>query len=167
MADGFRFRLETVLVLRRRAVEAAQRVVADRLRRIGAIESRMARVGRHMGAQRDAMRGMLVAGRVDTQAVAAQSVFLSDLDQARGALRATRDRHRGELETERRKLIDASVSLKAIEKLKERRYRAYMDRLRRRARRQEDETGQNIYGRRADADGVDRLGGERFDERVA
>jgi flagellar FliJ protein len=132
MAAKFTFRLETVLRLRRRAFEEAQRVVAERLRAIAGERSIIAAARASWEDHRTQSRTVQGAERLDVAAVRSYRTHMLFLNRRVADCEARIRRHETQLETERAAMVAAQVAVKAIEKLKERRFNRYLDEVNRR-----------------------------------
>ena len=121
MAKRFRFRLETVLRLRRRAFEEQQRIVAARQAQIARREAAIVAIETEIAAELERSRSTQQAVHIDVAAVRAGRTHVRNLRGRITQLRSEITEHERLLETERAQMIQASIAVKAIEKLKERR----------------------------------------------
>lgn len=125
MARGFQFRLETVLRVRREAFEQRQRIVAARLRALQEEQRRAADLHGRIAEALDESRAAQASGAVDLQRVRGLRVFVFSMRQQLEQVNFAIKRQEELLQKERAAMIEASVALKAIEKLKERRRQRY------------------------------------------
>jgi flagellar FliJ protein len=93
-------------------------------------------------------RRMQSPGMLDVGVVRRHRVRITCLEDAIAAAQRRIDEHEAQLEQERSELAKASVALKAIEQLKERRYNRYMEEANRADRREQDEFAAQMYVRR-------------------
>lgn len=126
MSRGFTFRLETVLRVRREAFEERQRVVAVRLRGLQAEQHRAADLEGRIALALEESRLAQAGGVVDLQQVRGLRVFVFSLRQQLEQVNFAIKRQEEHLRKERAAMIEASVALKAIEKLRERRLERYL-----------------------------------------
>jgi len=158
MARRFVFRLETVLRLRRQALEKCQRVVADRLRHIAEEQAVIATCQRRKAEQVAELRTVRSLGVLNVAAVCRHQEHMIHLEQTIVSAEQRIAEHEDHLRKEREELVQASVAVKAIERLKERRYARYLEEVRRAERLEQDELATQLYLRqRAEA-----TRGERF-----
>lgn len=147
MARGFVFKLEPVLRLRRRALEDAQRVVATRLRAIAqersAIDSAEARIAEQCGAS----RSIQATGVLDVPAVRGHRTLTRFLRTCIAESEARIAAHEGELAKERAAMVEASVAVKSLEKLEQRRRERYEQEQRRREAAESDEIALQLHRR--------------------
>ncbi|MBS1795810.1 MAG: flagellar export protein FliJ [Acidobacteria bacterium] len=156
-----KYRLETVLELRRRGKEEAARQVGVRLQMLQAAEEELARrqqrlrecFERQHRAQQ-AMNEQLARG-LAARSILAHQNFLNDLRQLEAGLRAEVDqqiktvaRAEKDLETARDRLIEAARELKSIETHKENWKTAERTTRNRREQKISDEIGAILHGRR-------------------
>jgi flagellar FliJ protein len=131
MAKRFRFRLETVLKVRRQREDQQKRVVAAKVRRLTDLQSQARSVDEQIAQAVQAARGSRHPGALDMSQIARQRFWLGHLQrllvETAGQIREVAE----ELHRERRVLIDLAKDRKALEKLKEtqaQRYQAELDR---------------------------------------
>lgn len=145
VAGGFTFKLETLLKVRRRELQAAQRVVAERLRTIGGIESMIDRANEWIAWEYDQVRGALANQRFDARTMIRSGDYVASLRSQVEVNKNTLTDQRRVLASEREALVRASVNVKALEKLRERRLAEYRQQQERRERSAEDEAAVNGY----------------------
>lgn len=145
MARRFIFRLETVLRLRRQALEECQRVVADRLRRIAEERALIASCRRRIGAEAEQSRLVRCKASLNVVAVRRHQDHVMYLEQTIEAAQQRIQEHEEHLRRERAELAKASVAVKAIERLKERRYARYLEEVKRAERLEQDELTTQMY----------------------
>ena len=146
MATAFRFRLSTVLRVRRLTLQTHQRAVAARLAAIRDLQQRGDRLRRAIDEQTTAARASLGVGGPGSEPVplAVEQViwdrqYLARLRRELHESLASQDQHRSALVLERRALAEALKGVRSLERLEERQsevWRREMDRL---ERREEDE----------------------------
>ena len=147
MAKRFRFRLQAVLQVRKRKLDEARRVVADRYRRIGRIKNRIA-VCRNGIAE------------AESQSRVAQGVAAPDVSMLRryrsyvgamhrGIADAESEMHREheQLRPEQQQLARANQEVKAIEKLRERQWARHREAEVRAERAENDEIALQLHRR--------------------
>lgn len=141
MAKPFRFRLETVLRVRRQREDAAKRVVADRLRQMAEVKAEMAAMQGQIASELDAFREAHGSGTLDMRQVARHRYWLVQLDQ--GVM--TNESRLRDLESalakERQELAEARKQVRILEKLEERQRERYMKELERAEAAENDEIG--------------------------
>ena len=131
MAKRFRFRLETVLKVRRQREDQQKRVVAGKAREVTSLGSRTRAIGMRIAQAVGAARGLRRTGPMDMSQIARQRFWISHLQRA---LIETRQQMQGterELARERQVLADLARDRKTLEKLKDKqaeRYQAEIDR---------------------------------------
>ncbi len=147
MAQQFKFRLETVRRVRQLDFEARQRVVAERLRKIGSEKAIIAALKRERKSMNDETKRLLSGGQVNVDGVSRYRLGVGYLrDQILDAENRIAS-HEKELATERAAMVKASVEVKAIEKLKERQLAAHELQLKRLESAEQDETAQQLFHR--------------------
>lgn len=139
MAKRFQFRLETVLRLRREREQAQQRVVAERVRALGAAQGRLRSAGERLIDAVSAARGQRGVGSLDLAQIARQRFWLGHLQRV-----ITEEEHAlqaiaRDLSAERRRLAVLARDRRAIEKLRERQEQRYKSELERVERIEMDE----------------------------
>lgn len=149
MPKRFRFRLEPVLRLRRRAVDEQMRVVGEQLRRLGRCRETMAKLRRQVDE-------LLTRSRVERSNTDVDIGM--QLQEQRWRLhlkrRIAKQAERllemaGVLRSAQAKLADLSKDVKVIEKLRERQYRTFSEEQSREERLEADEQAMQIFLRRA------------------
>ena len=150
MAKRFTFRLETVLRLRQRAFEEAQRVVATRLRAIGRERSMIEAARVQISEQVAQSRAVQSADRLDVGSVCRHRAYVMFLSRGIAECTERMRQHEKELAAERKAMIDASVAVKAIEKLKERRLARHLAELNRQETAEQNEFAIQMHRRGTD-----------------
>lgn len=145
MAGGFVFKLETLLKVRRRELQAAQRVVAERLRTIDGVESMIRQANEWIAWEYDQVRGALAEQRFDARTMIRSGDYVATLRGQVEVNKSTLADQRRLLAGEREALVRASVKVKALEKLRERRLAEYRQQQNRWLRSAEDEAAVNAY----------------------
>ncbi|MBN1345966.1 MAG: flagellar export protein FliJ [Phycisphaerae bacterium] len=145
MARRFKFRLETVLKIRKQREDAAKRVVAERLRQVAAVQDETAALQRQMDQEIAGFRQSHSAGRIDITVTRRHRHWLIHLDQgilmAHGRLA---ELHRA-LAGDRAILTEARKQVRILEKLEERQRERYRQELTRDEARENDEIGNALY----------------------
>jgi flagellar FliJ protein len=131
MAGQFRFRLEVVERLRRQAQDAQRRVVADAVRAVQRVETRIEHLTRQLADTMDRARGTQGVARLDVVSLRGHQIYRGYLHRQLLQSTAELARRQRELQAERAKLAEASKRLKVIEKLRERHWNRYVTALRR------------------------------------
>jgi len=147
VAQKFKFRLETVRRVRQLEFEAKQRIVANRLRKIGSEQAIIAALERERESMNEETKRLLSGGHVNIDGVSRYRVRVGylrgpDLDAENRILA-----HERELKAERAAMVKASVAVKALEKLEERQLAAYELQQRRLETVEQDETAQQMHRR--------------------
>jgi flagellar export protein FliJ len=149
MAAAFRFRLEVVRELRKRARDAQQRVVARAGSETARAHQRVEQLADQISDTKQHEVLARSAPRMDIRAVSSLAIHRAWLGrQSELATAEHRERLRI-LDAEREKLAEAGRRLKAIEKLRERRWNAYVRALKKAEQAQLDETAIQRYLRAA------------------
>ena len=147
MAKRFTFRLETVLRLRRRTFEEAQRVVATRLRAVGREQAMVEATGVQVREQTAQRRSVQTARRLDVGAVRGHRAYVMFLHRRIGEGEQRIRQHEEKLESERAAMIQASVAVKALEKLKERRRARHLEEVKRQEAAEHNEIALQMHRR--------------------
>ena len=151
MAQKFKFRLETVRRVRQLEFEEKQRVVADRLRRIGSEQAIIAALEQERASMNEETRRLLSGGHVNVGGVSRYRVRVGYLRNQILDAENRISEHERALVMERAAMVKASVAVKAIEKLKERQLAAYELQLKRLETVEQDETAQQMHRRTEDS----------------
>lgn len=157
MASRFQFRLETVLRLRRRRFEERERVVAARLRLMEEERMRIATAERAIAEAADKSRALQAAGPLDVASIRRQRGHMQVQHGLIGEAMQRLAEHEAQLARERAAMIEAHVALKAIEKLKERRYARYLEEVKRAETAEQNEAAINRYRRGRGGEAIDRV----------
>jgi flagellar FliJ protein len=139
MARPFRFRLETVLKLRKQNEDEHKRIVADRVRQLNEVRRRLTQMENQIELEAELVRAGRIRGRIEAQDLARGRHWLSYLQRA---LLETQDHMRtveARLDRERAELARAAKEAKALEKLKERQRQRHQAEEKRIERRELDE----------------------------
>jgi flagellar FliJ protein len=120
MPKPFKFRLETVLKLRKQNEDKHKRIVADRIRQLNAVRERMAAQERQIAWETEAVRTSRARGTISVEALARGRHWLTHLQRSlletQGHARAIK----AHLAQERSDLARAAKEARALEKLRER-----------------------------------------------
>lgn len=119
MAKRFRFRLETVLKVRRQVADEKKRVVADRLREISALQGNLMMVNEQIAATYRKTRENAVHQHLDVQDLSKRRFWTSHLQRNVLETQFRIDKARQQLAKDRDVLAEASKELKVVEKLRE------------------------------------------------
>jgi flagellar protein FliJ len=126
MAKRFAFRLEPLLRLRQQREDEKKRIVAQRLREIGALEHRRQTLQVEIGRQTQIMRDVLVAETVDVDQLKMSRHWVIRLRRGVLELDAQISGQRALLAQERADLAEARKDTKVLERLKDRQRGAYL-----------------------------------------
>lgn len=141
MSKKFQFRLDVVRDMRRRARDEAARLVAAKLVEAAAVQRRVEEFSRQMRDTVEMGRSDRAGGSIEIAALKLQQYYgkwLHDrIVEASSKLRQVE----AELTDERMKLSLATAKLKAIEKLRERRWQRHLQLVRREEQAITDEVG--------------------------
>lgn len=137
---GFRFGLSTVLLVRQRCLEQRQIELADAVARLRQVASEKAAIEERIRQHRQRCRAVVVPGRLDVAALRAASQFEAAQTEHVAALDSQHRQLSAEIEHLRDAVVDADRQLRAIEKLREQRYREHLADQRRAEQRQLDES---------------------------
>ncbi len=144
MAKRFQFRLDVVRGLRKQARDRQRRAVAEALGRVTGVERRIEQLTDELRETVEMSRGERQAERLDLAALRGQQFYRGWLH---GALRdSSRElaENKAALDAERTRLGEATAQLKAIEKLRERRWKRHVTQLRREGQAFDDEVAGRI-----------------------
>jgi flagellar export protein FliJ len=153
MPSGFRFRLETVLKLRRRRADDCRRAVAARLREIGSVAAKIAALETRLAteieeARRDARPGAEAEAPDDLIVrMRRHRLYMGHLRRCIEAQQAALTELRSSLQQEQRVLTEAAKQVKVIEKLRARQLARHDEVERRAEQTAHDETALNIHRR--------------------
>ncbi len=141
MAKRFKFNLEVVRTIRRRAEEEQQRVVARKTAELVELEAQLHRLRDEVAQECRGKRDRQHAGPMDVDQLRRVQFYLGSLR------RAIEDRERlrvdlvDALNVERRKLADRSAQRKVLDKLREKRWAAHRGKILKEEQAQTDEIG--------------------------
>jgi len=139
MAAPFRFRLRTILKLRKQKENEHKRIVAVRVRELNGIRQRADRIQQQIRQETEAVRAERSTGVLSIQDIGRHRHWLTHLQRS---LLDTYNQARSTeaiLAQERSELASASREAKAVEKLKERQKKRHDEELRRKEDRELDE----------------------------
>ena len=139
MARPFRFKLETVLKLRKRKEDEHKRIVARRLRQLNVVRWRAVHIEHQIKQEVEAVRAGRTQGTISVQNIARGRHWLSYLQRTLLEARARVRVVEGQLAQERAELARVAKDAKALEKLKERQARRHEEEQKRLERRELDE----------------------------
>jgi len=147
VAKRFKFRLETVLKIRKRREDAAKREVAVRLGEIARVEGEMAALREQIRVEIDGFRASHATGQINVTQIARHRHWLVHLDRGvltcENRLRELRERLSGD----RAALAEARKRVRVLEKLEERQRERYMKDLNRAEVRELDEISNVLFVR--------------------
>lgn len=140
MAMKNRFRLNTVLKLRKQREDEHRRIVAVRLREIMRTQERIMTLSNQVEKEIDAMRGGRQGGMLDVTQIARHRHWLTHLQRGILETEAQLRAIQAKLSQERAELVSASCDRKALDTLKERHVAKIRIQAEKRRRQEEDET---------------------------
>ena len=149
MAKRFRFRLEVVRKLREQGRDAQRRVVADALRALNSVEERIDRLTQELRGTLQRARSEQRVERLDVASLRAHQYYRSWLHRKIMEAGIELNDKTLRLDRERTKLGEASARLKAIERLRERRWQRHRILLRREDQSTTDESALQLHQRQA------------------
>lgn len=144
MARRFRFRLETVLRVRRIGEREAQRRVARKLREIARLDEQNRRTVDQIRQAWEELRGAQRGGRIDPLELARGRAWLAHLRRLVQQRTAHRARLSAELAGLQRELREARIRSRMLETLRERRWNEYRSAAQRREQAELDETARDL-----------------------
>lgn len=147
MAVRFRFRLEVVRTLRKRAQDEQRRVVAECVRRQRQLTRRIEDVNRALRGNVELTRATSNTVAIDVRSLRLGHAYMGRLQHRVIEARAELSECDGELNAEREKLADATGQVKAIEKLREKKWERHCTKVRRDEQAAMDEAALQMYGR--------------------
>ncbi len=145
MAKRFKFRLATVLKIRKQREDAAKRVVADRLREVGQVQGEIDSLQDQILRELGMFRESHATGRIDVTQIARHRHWLIHLDQGVMLARTRLGELQDQLSGDRAALAEARKQVRVLEKLEERQYERYMKDLNRAETRELDEIGNIVH----------------------
>jgi len=145
MAKKDRFRLETVLKLRRQRENEHQRIVAERLREIMRTQERIMKLSDQIDQEIDAMRGGRRGGKLDVTEIAKHRHWVTHLQRGVLETEAQVRSLQAKLAQERAELVAASRDKKALDTLKSRHESKLRREAKKRLRLEEDEMASRLY----------------------
>lgn len=120
MPKPFKFRLETVLKLRKQNEDKHKRIVADRIRQLNAVRERMSAQERQIASETEAVRTSRARGTISVEALARGRHWLTHLQRSLLETQGHARVIKAHLAQERSDLARAAKEARALEKLKER-----------------------------------------------
>ncbi len=148
MARSFRFRLETVRRLRKQAMDAQRRVVAEAVQAVAGVEERIAALTLERHGAADQSRDAMRIHCFDLVSLSGQHIYRGWLDREIAKSNESLAQKRAELDAERERLAETSKELKVIEKLRERQWKRFCVKLAREEQVANDEAALQMYLRR-------------------
>jgi len=142
---GFRFRLENVLRHRRNIERDRKRDLAEALARLGALQDELADIVRRMRQADADLRAGGLSGRLDMGFLAAHRRFMVSMRQKALGLAQKIRAAQAEVEQARAAVVQAATDRKVMEKLRERKLAAWMERVSAQQDRAYDEIGMRLY----------------------
>ena len=157
MARRFEFRLEVVRKLREQARDVRRRAVGDAVRAVRSAEERLDHLTGQLRDTVEITRGEQRTPALDVNALRGHQFYRNWLHRRimESDLELTQQRRR--LDKERSNLGEASARLKAIEKLRDKRWARHLIQLRREEQGMMDEAAVGSFARRLHA--IDEGGG--------
>ena len=116
---GFRFRMETILALRKQREELLQRQLADSQRALAAEEQRLQLIDEALKSQTKSFAELQMPGPLDMGRIRLESVRLAALESELSAQAGRVEREQKRVAEDREALLQASREKKALEKLRE------------------------------------------------
>jgi len=138
MAAKFRFRLETVLKLRKQEQETHRRAVAEAIHAVGLAEERVSRLSQELRSTFEQRREAQQAACIDVSTLRGHQIYQGWLQRRILESGVEWDERQRMLAEQRSRLADASKRLKVIEKLRERQWTKHQAKQRR-----EEQAGQD------------------------
>jgi len=145
MAKRFRFRLETLLRIRRHHEDLARQQVARRLGEVAEADRRIARLQEQIAEHVRALRAGPMVGPLDVAALTRSRFWLTHLRHGMWQTAGQRRELSGQLDADRTALQEAHRQTRVIESLRERRKRQYDYEVARTERIENDEIGLNQF----------------------
>ncbi len=149
MAKLFKFRLETVLRVRRQKEDEKKRIVARRIREVLAQEKHINNLQKQTIATVTDIQRQMQNGSVDVDLISRQRYWLSHLHQMGLQAQLHLRQLNQQLAQERLVLSEAAKEVKVLEKLRERLWQRYQKQLQKQEILEADDLsiGRFIYGR--------------------
>ena len=155
MAKRFQFRLEVVRKLREQARDMQRRVVADAVREVRGVEERVDQLTDQLRATVELTRGEQRTQRLDVPSLRGHQFYRNWLHRRIRESNLELCEKRARLDTERTRLGEASARLKAIEKLRDKRWVRHLTQVGREEQAAMDEVAVGGFIRRRIAIGGD------------
>ncbi len=148
MARRFVFGLQTVLELRAIREQQQRRRFAQALAGLAGIEQRIAGLRRQRIAEQQALGDDQRAGRGDAASWLARRGWIAQLDRQIAAWQARRQQAAEIVEQQRRLWQQKRNELRALQRLRDRRFAAWRKSQQKRTQREHDELAQQLHTRR-------------------
>lgn len=145
MAKRFRFRLETVLEVRRQAQQAQQRVLALAVQEAVGLENRVAQVDGLQRQTLDQLRVDQTGPRLNVVGLRQRHYFRGGLQRVLDELKMDLERRRDVVRGEREKLAQARKRFRVIENLRNRQWSRHLAERTKAERIQMDEAALRFY----------------------
>jgi flagellar export protein FliJ len=158
MAKRFQFRLEVVRKIREQARDVQRRVVADAVREVRGVEERMDQLTDQLRNTVELTRGEQQTQQLDVPSLRGHQFYRNWLHRRIWESDLELAEKRAKLDAERGKLGEASARLKAIEKLRDKRWVRHLTQVGREEQTSMDEVAVGGFVRRRHSIGGD--GGE-------
>ena len=155
MAMRFQFRLEVVRKLREQARDVQRRVVADAVREVRGVEARMDQLTDQLRNTVELTRGEQQTQRLDVPSLRGHQFYRNWLHRRIWESNLELAEKRARLDAERGRLGEASARLKAIEKLRDKRWARHQTQVRREEQAAMDEVAVGGFVRRRHSIGGD------------
>jgi len=139
MAKRFRFRLETIRRVRKQAEDAQKRLVAHKLQEVVQTRSKIDGINEALRAESDSIRFSQGAGVLDVPMLRYRQFYLTSLRNRLFEMQESLLTRNKALNIERKKLAELSAKRKALDKLREKRWQAHQEALRRQEQTETDE----------------------------
>ena len=144
MAKRFQFRLDVVRVLRKQARDQQRCAVAEAVGSVSRVERRIEQLTDELRETVEMSRGERRAERLDMPALRGQQFYRGWLHGTLLDSSTELSEKKAALDAERTKLGETTARLKAIEKLRERRWKRHVTQLRREGQAFDDEVAARI-----------------------
>ncbi len=148
MARKFRFRLETVLRIRKRARDAQRRIVANAVQSVTRIEEQIDELTRQLDATIERSRDALRNRHPDVVSLRGHLLHRGWLQREIAESNGARAQKRVELDAERARLAETSKRLKVIEMLRDRQWKRFRTEVAREEQAAGDEAALQMHLRR-------------------
>jgi len=157
MARGFQFRLEVVRRVRKQAQDAQRRAVGDAVRAVRKVEGRIADLKSDLDRSVRRSRDARMERWVDVFSLRGHQMFQARVHRHLHEAAEALSQRQGELDAERAKLAEVTSRLKAIEKLRDKRWAEYVKGNEKREQAAYDEAATSQFIRQRSAARLERM----------